>query len=109
MNTSVNIVDVYAVIDLYGTCAGITMTSNTGIYDSQRLSVRQKYTTNTHLHATAGSAGGAGATSASSFSKHQHNSQQKLLSGEKCDTKYSYLKYATDYIPFLLYKSCYDS
>ena len=30
-------VDVYAVVDLYGTCAGVTITSNTGMYEGQRV------------------------------------------------------------------------
>ena len=27
----------YAVVDLYGTCAGVTITSNTGMYEGQRV------------------------------------------------------------------------
>lgn len=30
------IADVYAVVDLYGTCAGATITRNTGMYEGQR-------------------------------------------------------------------------
>ena len=77
-------VDVYAVIDLYGTCAGITLTSSSGLYDSQRLSVRQKYSSHLTGQQSAASLSGAAAgtgPSASSASKHHHNSQQKLLSG----------------------------
>ena len=71
-------------IDLYGTCAGITLTSSSGLYDSQRLSVRQKYSSHLTGQQSAASLSGAAAgtgPSASSASKHHHNSQQKLLSG----------------------------